>query len=86
MKYIISWTWKAKDGPAVTERFSQWKPVEGTKFLFPIHTVIGANKAFTISETDDVEVLVKNVQPWTDLCTFKVSPIIDTRELMALSA
>jgi len=85
VKYLVSWTWKPKDGAAVTERFSQWKPVEGTKFLFPIHTVIGANKAFTITEVDDIEVLAKNIQPWTDLCTFKVSPIMDTRELMALS-
>jgi hypothetical protein len=27
----------------------------------------------------------KNVQSWTDLCTFKISPIIDSHELMALS-
>ena len=85
MKFLVTWTWKPKDGPAVSERFSKWKPVEGTKFLFPMHTVIGANKAFTVTEGEDIELIAKNILPWTDLCTFKISPIIDSRELMALS-
>jgi hypothetical protein len=85
VKFLVTWTWKAKDGPAVSERFSKWKPVEGTEFLFPIHTVIGANKAFAVTESDDIELIAKNIQPWTDLCTYKISPIMDSRRLMTLS-
>jgi len=83
MKFLVTWTWKGKDGAAINERFAEWKPVEGTKFLFPMHTLVGANKAFTITEGDDIEVMVKNIQPWTDVCTFKISPIIESRKLVA---
>ena len=68
----------------VTERFTKWKPVGDMKFLFPIHTMIGANKVFAIIESDSVELVYKNTAPWTDLCVFEFYPIIDTRESMAL--
>ena len=56
----------------------------GTKFLFPMHSLVSANKAFTITEGDDIENKVKYIQPWTDVCTFKISPIIESRKLLAL--
>jgi len=86
MKFLITWTWKGKDAKEVTERFRKWKPVGDVKFLFPIHTVIGARKAFTISEGSDIETMAKNVTPWTDICTYEINPIIDSRELMTIMA
>lgn len=84
MKFLIVWSWKGKNAQEVSERFKKWKPVGEIKFLFPIHTIIGANKAFTITEGADIETMAKNIQPWTDICTYKISPIIDSIELMAL--
>ena len=84
MKCLITWCWKGKDGPEVTERFKKWKPVGDVKFLFPIHTVIGENRAFSISDVSDVETLARNIQPWTDICTFDIAPIMDSSELVAL--
>jgi hypothetical protein len=82
MKFLVTWKWKGKDGAEINKRFAKWKPVEGTKFLFPMHTVLGANKAFTITEGTDIETMVKNITPWTDICTFKISPIVESRELV----
>jgi hypothetical protein len=58
MKFLVTWTWKGKDGEE--------------------------NKAFTITEGNDIENIVKNIQPWTDVCTFKISPIIESRKLLAM--
>jgi hypothetical protein len=82
MKFLVTWTWKGKDGAEINKRFAKWRPVEGSKFLFPMHTVVGANKAFTVTEGDDIDILVKNIQPWSDLCTFSISPIVESRKLV----
>jgi hypothetical protein len=84
LKFLITWTWKGKDVREVTERFKKWKPVGEFKTLFPIHTVIGARKAFTITEGSDVETMAKNISPWTDICKYEICPIMDSRELVAL--
>jgi len=86
LKFLVTWTWKGKDAKEVTERFRKWKPVGDVKFLFPIHTVIGARKAFSITEGTDIETMVKNVSPWTDICKYEIVPIIDSRELVAIMA
>ena len=86
MKFLITWSWKGKDSKEVTERFREWKPVGDVKFLYPIHTLIGARKAFAVTEGTDIETMAKNIQPWTDVCKYEISPIMDTRELMALLA
>ena len=84
MKFLVTWKWKGKDGAEINKRFAEWQPVEGTTFLIPMYTRVGANKAFTITEGDDIENMVKNIQPWTDVCTFKISPIIDSRKLLTM--
>ena len=85
MKFLLMWSWTCRDAKEVTERFKIWKPVGDVKFLFPIHTMIGANKAFTIVDGDSAEVMQRNVAWWTDVCTFEFYPIIDSREAVALS-
>jgi hypothetical protein len=84
MKFLVVWSWACENRKAVRERFEKWKPAEGTKFLFPVHSILGQNSAFTITEGDSIEQIVKNVDPWTDICTFEISPIIDSRELAKL--
>ena len=79
----MTWSWSCENTQKVTERFMEWKPVGDPKFLFPIHTVIGQNWAFCIVEQTDIVNMVKNVQPWTDVCTFEITPIMDSRELVA---
>ena len=84
VKFLMMLSWSTKDAKEVTERFTKWKPVGDMKFLFPIHTMIGANKVFAIIESDSVELVYTNTAPWTDLCVFEFYPIIDSRESMAL--
>ena len=84
VKFLLIWSWAPKNTREVNERFKQWKPVGDVKFLFPIHTIIGANKGFTIIDAENAEVMVRNTAPWTDICTFEFYPIIDAREAMAL--
>jgi hypothetical protein len=86
MRFLITWSWDKKDSKEVTERFTKWKPVGDVKFLLPIHTVIGANKAFTVTESSDIKVMAKNIQPWTDICIYTIEPVMDSRELIALLA
>jgi hypothetical protein len=84
VKFLLTWWWKEENAQKVTERFMKWKPVGDVKFLFPIHTIIGANKAFCVTEGVDPEQIARNIQPWTDICTFDISPIMDSREILAL--
>ena len=84
MKFLLILSWSTKDAKAVTERFKQWKPVGDMKFLFPLHTIIGANKVFTIVESDSAELMYKNTATWADLCVFEIYPIMDSREAVAL--
>ena len=84
VKCLLTWCWEGKDGAEVTKRFMKWKPVGDVKMYFPIHTLVGQNKAFTVSEIDNIETFARNTQPWTDICKFEVSPCIDSRELMKL--
>jgi len=80
----MTWWWKGKDAKEVTERFKKWKPIGDVKFYFPIHTILGANKAFTVLEVDDAEKMAINLRAWSDICTYEILPIMDSRELVAL--
>jgi hypothetical protein len=84
MKFLLMWSWCTKDAKEVTERFKKWKPVGDMKFLFPMHTIIGANKGFTIIDSDSTELAYKNTAAWGDLMEFQFYPIIDSREGMTL--
>jgi len=84
LKFLLMWSWAPKNAKEVTERFKKWTPVGNVKFLFPIHTIVGANKGFTIIDGESTEVMQRNVGSWTDICTFEFYPIIDSREAVAL--
>jgi len=85
LKFLVVWWWAPKDAKEVTERFVQWKPKGKYKTLYPVSTMIGMNKSFQIVEADDMAEAQKDVAQWTDLCTFKIIPIMDTREAVAVS-
>ena len=84
VKCLMTWCWKGKNGKEVTERFRKWKPKGDVKFYFPIHTIMGENRAFTVIEVDDVKTLAVNLRDWTDLCTYDISPIMDSREYISM--
>jgi hypothetical protein len=84
VKCLMTWTWEGKDAAEVTNRFKKWKPKGEVKFYFPIHTVLGANKAFTVIEVDDDKNLALNLREWSDICVYNISPIMDSRELVSL--
>ena len=83
LKFLAVWWWKPKDAKAVTDRFKEWKQQGKYKVLYPTSTMIGMNKAFMVFEVDDVAEIQKDVANWTDLCTFKIIPIMDSREAVA---
>lgn len=84
VKCLMTWWWQGKDAKEVSERFSKWKPKGDVKFYFPIHTILGANKAFSVIEVDDIETMARNLRDWADICTYDIRPIMDSRELMSL--
>jgi hypothetical protein len=48
-------------------------------------TMVGMNKAFMIMEVNDIAEIQKNIAKWVDLFTFKLIPIMDSREALAVS-
>lgn len=80
----MTWSWKGKDAKEVSERFKAWKPVGKVTMHYPIHTVVGSRKAFAVVEVDDITVLARNLRQWTDICKYDISPIMNSRDLVAL--
>jgi len=85
LKFLVIWWWAPKNAKAVTDRFIEWKGKGKYEILYPISTIIGMNKAFMVSEADDIAEVQKDVAQWTDLCTFKIMPIMDSREAVAVT-
>jgi len=85
LKMLVVWWWAPKNAKAVTERFTQWKGKGKYEVLYPISTMVGKNKAFMVAEADDIAEVQKDVAQWTDLSTFKLIPIMDSREAVALT-
>jgi len=85
LKMLVVWWWAPKNSKEVTERFIQWKSKGKYESLYPISTMIGMNKAFMVAEADDIAEVQKDVAQWTDICTFKLIPIMDSREAVAVS-
>ena len=86
VKCLMVWWWKGKDAREVTKRFRNWKPKGDAKFYFPIHTIMGERKAFCVVEVDNIETLARNLSDWTDICTYDISPIMDSIEFLKLLA
>ena len=85
MKILAVWWWAPKNAKEVTDRFMKWKSTGKYKSLYPMSTMIGMNKAFMISDVDDIAEIQKDVAHWSDLCTFQFIPIMDSREAVAVS-
>ena len=85
MKFLTVWWWSNENAKAVTKRFSTWKQKGKWKTLYPMSTMVGRNKSFSVTEADDIMEVQKDLSDWTDLCTFEIIPIIDSREAVAAS-
>jgi len=84
LKLLVVWWWAPKNAKEVTDRFIEWKAKGKYEILYPISTMIGMNKAFMVAEVDDIAEVQKDVAQWTDICTFKSIPIMDSREAVAI--
>jgi hypothetical protein len=85
MKILAVWWWAPKNAKEVTERYMTWKSTGKYKALYPMSTMIGMNKAFMIADVDNIAEIQKDVAQWSDLCTFKLIPIMDSPEAVAVS-
>ena len=83
MKFLMVWWWKDKNAKEVTKRYSTWKQVGKFKSLYPVSTMVGRNKAFTVIEADDIAEIRKTTAQWNDICTFDIIPIMDSREAVS---
>jgi len=81
---LITWHWSPDKSKEVSDRFSKWEQRGKYKFLYPISTIIGSNKAFGVVDVEDIAELNKDLAQWTDLTTFKCSPCMDSREIVPL--
>lgn len=79
MKFLMVWWWDPKNSKEVTDRFIKWESSGKYKELYPTSTMIGLNKGFMVLETDDLAGVQKDLAHWTDICTFKLIPIMDSR-------
>lgn len=85
MKILSTWWWAPKHAKEVTDRFMTWKQKGKYKILYPISTMIGMNKAFMVTEVDDLAEVQKDMSDWTDICTFKLTPIMDSPDAVKAS-
>ena len=83
MKFLVVWWWTPEHAKEVTERFRQWKPKGNWKALYPISTMVGRNKGFCVVECTEIAEANKDVREWTDICTYEIIPIMDSREAIA---
>jgi len=84
-KFLLIYSWAPKNAKEVTERFRKYKAKGKYETLYPPSTMIGMNKGFQIIECDDSVEILKDVSHWTDLMTFKVIPIMDSSESVAVT-
>ena len=85
MKFLTIWHWSNENTREVAKRYMEWKDQGNYKVLYPDSTMVGRNKAFNITEADDLAEVQKDLSKWTDLCTFEIIPIMDSREAVAVS-
>jgi hypothetical protein len=85
MKFLIIFSYAPKNSKEVNKRFREWKSRGKYEILYPTSTMIGRHKGFQIIECDDSVELLKDTSQWTDLMTFKIIPIMDSSESVALS-
>lgn len=85
MKFLVVWWWANENAKEVTTRFSKWKQKGKWKILYPISTMVGRNKAFMVSENDDIAEVQKDLAHWTDICTYDIIPIMDSVEAVRVS-
>lgn len=80
MKILMIWWWDPKNSKEVTDRFIKWESKGKYQELYPTSTMIGMNKGFMIYEVDDLAEVQKDLANWSDICTFKLIPIMDSRD------
>ena len=85
MKFLTVWWWANENAKEVTTRFSKWKQKGKWKTLYPISTMVGRNKAFMVSENDDIAEVQKDIAHWADICTFDLIPIMDSIDAVRIS-
>lgn len=84
MKFFMTWWWANENSKEVTKRFTTWKQQGKSKILYPISTMVGRNKAFTILEADDIVEIQREVRGWTDIVTYEIIPIMASADLIKL--
>ena len=84
MKLLMTWGWANENAKEVTKRYSTWKQTGKFKSLYPVSMMVGRNEAFTVVEVDDIAEVLKTTAKWNDICTFEITPIIDSKEAVSV--
>jgi len=84
MRFLVILTWKPEKAKEITERFKQWTPPEGLKWILPPHTIMGKNQTVDVVECDDPIVLAKVDRFWRDISTFEMYPIMASSEIIKI--
>jgi hypothetical protein len=84
VKFLVVFSFKSEHAKAIRERFKTWTPPAEIKFIFPVHTILGANKSVSIIEAITEADLAKLIGVWTDLGSYKINPIMESREAVKL--
>lgn len=85
MKFLVVWWWANENAKEVTTRYSKWKQKGNWKTLYPISSMVGRNKAFMVTEGDDILEIQKDLSPWTDICTYDIIPIMNSVDVVRVS-
>ena len=81
MRFLVVWGWDPANAREVSRRFAEeFNPSEGVEFVYPVSTIIGANRGFTVIEAEREADIHRAVRGWLDLCTFDIYPIMRSEE------
>ncbi len=85
MQFLVSWDISEDNRDTATARFVETGalPPEGVKMIGRWHLAEG-REGFLVAEADDAVAIGKWTNQWTDLLTFRVTPIVDDEGFKAV--
>ncbi|MHA2424901.1 MAG: DUF3303 domain-containing protein [Candidatus Thorarchaeota archaeon] len=80
MKFLIEWITEPEDRQTLIKILREkYEQPEEVKTVFPIHNCVGSGNGFAVVETDSVEAIQKMLEPFLDLISYDVTPIIPVK-------
>jgi hypothetical protein len=87
MTFLLSWEISAENRDAALARFNETGglPPEGVTMVSRWHEA-GGRAGFAVAESDSAEAIAAWTMQWSDLLTFRVTPVVNDAQFAAIAA